>query len=251
MTAAGTLASGAADQAGTNIECPSALQLVRGVAVMLGGSVVLAAAAGAGTLAFARALGRRRPPSPAALAAVAGAAAYARFARPWILHWGAAPGEGMRPLPGSKAPPGPVRAVTIDAPVETVWPWLAQIGQDRGGFYSYEWLENLAGCRMQNADRIHSEWQHRDLGDTVRLHPAYGLPVAYFEPNRAIELERWGSFEVQPTNGGQGTRLIARNRASRGLAEVLYTMLLEVPHFVMERKMLLGIKARAERATAN
>jgi hypothetical protein len=67
-----------------------------------------------------------------------------------------------------------LHAVTVEAPVEEVWPWLAQLGQDRGGFYSYEWLENLAGCKMNNADRVHPEWQHRELGEAVHLHPAGG-----------------------------------------------------------------------------
>ena len=70
-------------------------------------------------------------------------------------------------------------------PPEAVWPWLAQIGQDRGGFYSYEWLENLAGCRMRNADRIHPEWQDRQAGDTVLLHPSSGLKILRLDPGRA------------------------------------------------------------------
>jgi len=139
------------------------------------------------------------------------------------------------------------RAVTIDAPVDEVWPWLAQLGQDRGGFYSYEWLENLAGCRMANADRIHAEWQHRDIGDTVLLHPATGLPVWLFERNRVLALKDWGAFVLQPA-GERHTRLIARNRQQKGIAAAAYYVLLELPHFIMERKMLLGIKQRAERA---
>jgi hypothetical protein len=79
--------------------------------------------------------------------------------------------------------------VTINAPIEKVWPWLAQLGQDRGG-YSYEWLENLAGCEMKNADRIHTQWQHRELGETVHLHPAGGMRVNVFEPGHALGLAR-------------------------------------------------------------
>jgi len=81
------------------------------------------------------------------------------------------------------------RAVQIAAPAHVVWPWIAQIGQDRGGFYSYTWLENLAGCRMHNADRIHPEWQQRAAGETVLLHPASGLKVMRFEPGSALVLE--------------------------------------------------------------
>jgi hypothetical protein len=126
-----------------------------------------------------------------------------------------------------------------------VWPWLAQLGQDRGGFYSYEWLENLAGCRMRNADRIHPEWQEREVGETVKLHWASGLELTRFEPNRVYALGGW-YFVLEPEDGR--TRLIARGRFPRGRASIAYGLLLELPHFIMERKMLLGIKERAERA---
>jgi hypothetical protein len=137
--------------------------------------------------------------------------------------------------------------VAIDAPVEKVWPWLAQLGQDRAGFYSYEWLENLAGCKMKNADRIHPEWQHRELGGTVHLHPAGGLRVNVFEPGRALGLEGWGTFTLVPV-GAEGTRLIARGGVPPGAAAASYAALMEIPHFLMERRMLLGIKERAERS---
>ena len=86
---------------------------------------------------------------------------------------------------------------------ERVWPWLAQIGQDRGGFYSYEWLENLAGCRMRNADRIHPEWQRREVGEEVMLHPlAPGMPVTIFDPPHALGLAGWGVFTLRPRRAG-------------------------------------------------
>ena len=141
--------------------------------------------------------------------------------------------------------PQTTRAVTVDAPVEEVWPWLAQIGQDRGGFYSYAWLENLAGCRLRNAHRIHPEWQHSEIGETILLHPASGLKLAGFDPNRALAFEAGWYFALEPADGRTG--LIARGRVPRGLGSLAYAVLLELPHFVMERKMLLGIKERAER----
>jgi hypothetical protein len=122
---------------------------------------------------------------------------------------------------------------------------LAQLGQDRGGFYSYEWLENLAGCKMRNADRIEPEWQHRELGETVHLHPAGGLRVSVFEPGRAFGLEGWGTFVLERL-GPDRTRLIARGGVPSGLASAAYGVLMELPHFLMERRMLLGIKQRAE-----
>jgi len=176
---------------------------------------------------------------------------YALVIRPWYLRWGATEEEVRKALPGDELMPDPViestRAITIHAPVEEVWPWLAQIGQDRGGFYSYEWLENLAGCKMRNAERIYPEWQHREIGETVRLHPAVGLKVTVFEPGRAIVLEGWGPFVVEPIDE-KSTRVILRSRVPRGWVALYYLLTVEIPHFIMERRMLKGIKERAERA---
>ena len=167
--------------------------------------------------------------------------------------WGATDEEARAELPGDETVASPAtqqtRAVTIEAPVGEVWPWLAQIGQDRGGFYSYEWLEHLAGCRMENADRLHPEWQTRDVGETVRLHPAGGLEVLQFEPEKALVLKGGWYFAMEP-DGDSRTRLIARFRMRPGVAAVAYDLLLELPHFIMERKMLLGIKERAERSAS-
>jgi len=230
---------------------PRLLQLGRGFGVMLGGPVVLVAGAAACIVATARALfGRRRPGWPS-LAGSAAVVAYVLAVRPALSSWGARPEELAKALPGDDLVPDPgtgtTRAVTIDAPVEAVWPWLAQLGQDRGGFYSYEWLENLAGCRMRNADSIHSEWQRREVGETVPLHPAGGLKLARFQTDRAYAFEGGWYFVLEPEDG-ERTRLIARGRSPRGVTSVAYALLLELPHFIMERKMLLGIKARAERA---
>ena len=225
------------------------LEAVRAFGVMLGGSIALAAAAAASSVAVARAFICVRRPSPLALFGAAGTALYALVTRPWHLRWGAEPEDAKRPLPGDELLPKDgtqiLHAVTIDAPVEEVWPWLAQLGQDRGGFYSYEWLENLAGCQMQNADRVRPEWQHRELGETVHLHPAGGLRVSVFEPERALGLEGWGTFALEPL-GRDRTRLIARGSVPRGVGAVAYGLLMELPHFLMERRMLLGIKERVE-----
>jgi hypothetical protein len=233
---------------GTGAAKASPLDVVRGFGVMLGGSLALAGAAAWSAGSAGRALARGTRPRPFALAGAAGAVAYILLVRPSLLNWGARPEERLKVLPGDELvePSGvqTTRAVTIEAAVEEVWPWLAQVGQDRGGFYSYEWLENLAGCRMRNADRIHPEWQNREIGETVKLHWASGLKLARFEPNRVYGFQGW-YFVIEPE--GANTRLIARGRYSRGLASVAYALLLELPHFIMERKMLLGIKERAER----
>jgi hypothetical protein len=225
------------------------LETVRAFGVMLGGPIALAGLAAASTVSVARAIVNLRRPSPLALFGTAATALYAVVIRPWHLGWGAEPEDEHRDLPGDELLPVEgakiLHAVTIDAPLEEVWPWLAQLGQDRGGFYSYEWLENLAGCEMKNAERIHPEWQHRELGETVHLHPAGGLRVSVFEAGRALGLEGWGTFVVEPA-GADRSRLIARGGVPRGLGAVAYGVLMEIPHFLMERRMLLGIKARAE-----
>lgn len=230
---------------------PRPSEAVRAFGVMLGGSIALAAAAAASTFAVARAVVLRRRPAALPLLGTAATLLYAFLIRPWHLRWGAEPEDEQRELPGDELLPKNgtriLHAVTIDAPVEQVWPWLAQIGQDRGGFYSYEWLENLAGCEMHNADRIHPEWQHRELGETVHLHPAGGLKVTVFEPGRALGLERWGTFALEHL-GNDRSRLIARGGVPSGVAAAAYGVLMEIPHFLMERRMLLGIKKRAERS---
>jgi hypothetical protein len=225
------------------------LEAIRAFGVMLGGPIALAGLAAASTVSVARAIMNLRRPSPLALFGTAATALYAVVIRPWHLRWGTEPEDEHRDLPGDELLPEEgtkiLHAVTIDAPVEEVWPWLAQLGQDRGGFYSYEWLENLAGCEMKNAERIYPEWQHRELGETLHLHPAGGLRVSVFEAGRALGLEGWGIFVVEPA-GADRSRLIARGGVPRGLGAVAYGVLMEIPHFLMERRMLLGIKARAE-----
>ena len=230
---------------------PPAREAARAFGVVFGPSALLDAAAGAAVASTLHALRRRRRPSRAAALVSGVVGAYLVIGRPLMLHWGATCEELREPLPGDELVPDPAfqstRAVTIDAPPEAVWPWVAQLGQDRAGFYSYDWLENLAGCHMHNADEIHPEWQARDVGETVYLHPSRGLPVARFDPGHALALEGWGAFVVEPVSHDR-TRLIARGRTPRGAAALLDALLVEIPHFVMERKMLLGIKERAERA---
>jgi hypothetical protein len=215
---------------------------LRAVGVMAGGPLVLLVAALAAVRSTVRAIGRGRPPSLPAALGVAAVLLYAGPVRRWMRSWGARPGEATAAEP--------VHAIEVDAPPEAVWPWLAQIGQDRGGFYSYEWLETLAGCRMRNADRIHPEWQYREIGDKVMLHPLNGLPVKRFEPGREIALEGWGSFAVERIDEGH-SRVVCRGEGPDSLAfAVYYTLFVELPHFLMERRMLLGIKERAERLAA-
>ena len=236
----------------------SVIDAVRAFGVMLGPSLVLDLYAALSTWAVMSGwVFRHRERLIARLLrplAILGAVfpwVYAFFIRPWHLRWGATEEDLSKPLPGDELVPDPAiestRAITVNAPVEEVWSWLAQIGQDRGGFYSYEWLENLAGCKMHNADRIHPKWQNREVGESVFLHPVFGMKASTFEPGQAIVLEGWGAFVVEAVDE-RATRVILRSRTARGLA-MLYDLLgIEIPHFIMERRMLIGIKERAERA---
>jgi len=196
-------------------------------------------------------------------------AAYAFLIRPWHLKWGATDVELEEPLPGDDVVQHPsqqaTHAITINAPVADVWPWLAQIGQNKGGFYSYSWLENLVGCDIHNAKRIVPEWQSLRSGDVLWLHPkAPPLPVLLVEPGRALVvggvLEEEGDDSPKNARAGTwafvlkeldtaATRLIVRIRwnTKPSLLNWIYSYgVLEPSHFIMERKMMLGIKRRAE-----
>jgi len=192
-----------------------------------------------------------------AIGGAAAVAVYALLVRPWHLRWGATDEELKMSLPGDELVEEPklnaTHAITIDAPVGNVWPWLVQVGQKRGGFYSYTWLENLVGCQMRNADQIVPEWQELKVGDEVWLHPkAPPLKVLAIEPERTIVLENSWTFFLRPINA-HSTRLIIRGRGefNPDLKNALLNFLLwrgvfEPAHFIMERKMMLGIKDRAE-----
>jgi hypothetical protein len=193
--------------------------------------------------------------------------------RPWFLNWGATPEEARRALPGDEVVSGAsnvassTRAITIHAPLAAVWPWLAQLGQDRGGFYSYEILEDLVGCRMENADRIHPEFQAWKPGDKLWMYPPeklHGMGHALMvrnEPGRALAFAThqigtpqsaaydgsW-SFVLEPIDA-RTTRFLVRSRAAgpRAFIGAMFDYFFFEPvHFAMERKMLEGIKLRAE-----
>ncbi len=185
------------------------------------------------------------------------------LSRPWHSRWGSTKAELAAALPGDSLVPNAhytiQHAVTIRATPAEVWPWLAQLGQDRGGFYSYDWLERAIGDRIKNADRIHPEWQTVRKGDLVRAtQPDYlggrfgrdiGWRVTEIEPGRVLALGGWGAFVLEPTADGK-TRLIVRTRGNNkpNVALAPFGLLVFEPaHFIMQREMLRGIKARAER----
>ncbi|MDP9464585.1 MAG: hypothetical protein M3P52_08180, partial [Actinomycetota bacterium] len=129
----------------------------------------------------------------AAALAASGAAVCAGIARRRQLRWGATDAEVAVDLPGDNLLPradlSSTRAITIAAPLVDVWPWIAQMGQGRGGLYSYDFLENLAGCDIHSADRIVDEWQDVAVGDPFRLHPDVALQVRVVDPGHALVVQ--------------------------------------------------------------
>ena len=209
----------------------------------------------------------------AGAAAVGGALiAYNYKIRPWHLRWGATDEELKEKLPGDEIKPDAdaqvTHAVTIDAPAETVWQWLVQIGQGRGGFYSYDWIENMFGLDIRNTAELKPEWQTLKVGDFVRgaqddwlggrFKGKAGWFVVRMEENRALilrdEIEHgsW-AFILKPLADNR-TRLVIRARgdkpANLGMKIFSYGFF-EPAHFIMERKMLLTLKRRAEELYAD
>lgn len=185
--------------------------------------------------------------------------------RPWHTVWGTPTELRAAPLPGDELVPEARyvmdHAVHIDAPADSVWRWLVQIGQDRGGFYSYDWLERLIGDDVHNANRIVPEWQHLAVGDLIRaaqrdylggiLGRDIGWRVAHIEPGRALVLENWGSFVLHALDDRTCVLHVRTRGAGRpslgGVALAPVGLLVFEPvHFMMERRMLLGIRERAE-----
>lgn len=205
---------------------------------------------------------------------VASALVLSPVLRSWYNRWGATDTDVDQPLPGDELVPTPIlgytRAITIQAAPDRIWPWLAQIGQGRGGLYSYDGLENLAGCKIHSVDRIISDLQNVQVGEVIRLGPP-GYPcfvVATVQPGKALVLvsadpksgqpvqqttqpekgysiATW-QFVMQPL-AGNVTRLLVRQRLSYSPDLAWVWRLTEPVGFVMERKMLLGIRRRAER----
>jgi hypothetical protein len=198
----------------------------------------------------------------AALALSAAGASYSLLFRRRCITWGARSEEVDREMPGDQlladADMTTTRAISIDAPAAAIWPWLVQLGSGRGGAYTYDWIENLFGLDMHSADAILPQFQELEVGDTLPMGSAGPrMRVEVLEPDRflvfRIEDQNWvWIFGLYAENGR--TRLVSRNRiaspgASAG-ARVFRQLVMEPGSLVMERKMLLGIKQRAERLRA-
>jgi hypothetical protein len=181
--------------------------------------------------------------------------------RDWHLNWGATSDEIHAALPGDELVESPDivanRAVLIGASPSSIWPWLVQMGPGRGGAYTYDWVENVFGLGMHSADRIHPEWQQLQLDDTLSVPPGdeprpNAMRVRVLDPEHTLVTASddgtwaWG-FYLFPTNGG--TRLLSRNSIKTGssLGAKIAMGLMAPGSWVMERRMLHGIKDRAEK----
>jgi hypothetical protein len=203
------------------------------------------------------------------------------YLRPRLARWGAQDGELQFDQPGDTLVPEPMlqmnHSVTIQAPPERVWPWIVQIGYERGGFYSYDRLERMAGLKgLQSATEINPAWQNLQVGDSVKIGPESPMTVAILEKNRALVLrmlmspttarvldrssysEPWmdwtWAFLLTPVEGingpGQATRLTSRVRAIYAPYIPLWPVLtigMEPAAFLMDRKLLETVRSRAER----
>jgi hypothetical protein len=178
-----------------------------------------------------------------------------------LLDRGATTEERWVQLPGDGLVVGPslsvTRAITIGARPADVWPWIAQLGQGRGGFYSYDALENLVGCDIHSADAIVDAWQDVAVGDPFHLHPDMALAVAVVEPGRALVVRggeaapledfTW-AFVLRDVDGEPArTRLLVRERyASDRWWGSLVVEPVAAVSTVMSARMLRGIRDRAE-----
>jgi len=167
---------------------------------------------------------------------------------PWMANWGSTATEREMALPGDDLFPSRTGrstwAITIKASPEVVWQWLVQVGQDRAGFYTYTWLENLTGCEFHNANEIHPEWQHLAAGDVWRLcQPDYlwgfgkdaVVPVLLSEPGHVPALQSlWGAHVIMPIDAHTSRLLV---RSAPGEANLMTKLLLDPIVFTMEKRL--------------
>jgi hypothetical protein len=199
------------------------------------------------------------------LAVMIGFVLYQPVIQPWHTRWGATNAEVKMVLPGDDIVTGEVsqttRSITVHTTTAQIWPWLLQLGQGRGGMYSYDFLENLAGCDIHTLNAIDPTLQNLQLGDTILLGPQEGLPyyrVVLLEPQKALVLqsinrtngaagETWGFYLIEQS--GNLTRLVVRHRTPPSLdrTEQVVNRIFEPIGFFMEHRMLYGIRDHAEK----
>lgn len=175
--------------------------------------------------------------------------------RPWHLRWGATNDDVARAMPGDLENIGWTRAITINAPPEKVWPWLVQWGQGRGGWYSYDWLENLLGFDIHTADRIRPEYQNLAIGDPICMSRSFcPSRVTVLEPNRWLSWQATGddgqpvwtfTFGLFPIDETR-SRLIVRESFANSFMPPAAVVALEIPDVVMELKALDTVRQLAQ-----
>lgn len=173
--------------------------------------------------------------------------------QPWLAQWGSTSSERRGAVVGDAIVDADLtwtRSITIDAPAEAVWPWLVQMGVDRGGFYNYDWGEQLFGDPVHNATSIHPEWQDLEVGDAIHPFPGQDWTVTILEPNRSLVLTNpamtptdWSwATELRPLGVDQ-TRVVTRIRSEKGSA---FSYLLDPPDLILFPRLLTGLEQRAE-----
>src|SRR5690349_18882187 len=180
--------------------------------------------------------------------------------RRWMNRWSTTPSDRVRVMAGDALLVDPMfsytTAVTVNAPPEDIWPWLVQMGYQRGGLYSYDWLDRLFGfLDRPSATRILPEFQHLAVGDEIPLGRGPKWPVGAIEPCRALVLDmrNMGGFDwvwqfgLYPIDEKR-TRLVSRSdvRPHTVWGRLFTVLAMEPAGFIMTRRMLLGLKQRAE-----
>ena len=180
---------------------------------------------------------------------------YAVFLRSKIMAWGASAEEATMPLVGDDLAPGisSTRAISINAPISEVWKWVIQLGADRGGFFSYSFLEKVLGYKAREENPA-LEFQEMEVGrnvpgsiDESKSVIKYNFRVVAVETGKSFVLENWGTFVLKEVNSKQ-TRLIVRTHEPRlpDLISKIADFFFMPLHYIMERRMLMGMKARVE-----
>jgi hypothetical protein len=216
--------------------------------------LAVAAAALAAAAALVAALGWQLGSLAVVLLALVAVFGYQLGIAPWHARWGATDAEVLAPMPGDELlahPRSTTRAIAIGAPAEAVWPWLVQLGWGRGGWYSYDWIDNDG---IPSAERIEPALQHLEVGDLIAMTPELGYRVRAVEPGRLI---------LSSTDDGSGTwclllepdgpdrcRLVSRFRVDFPMtpATAMWLAVVGPGAFIMEREMLRNLRRRAERS---
>jgi hypothetical protein len=203
-----------------------------------------------------------------AVAGIAAAAAtFYKVIRPWHLTWGATDEEIDGVLPGDDLIPNAssiTHAITIDAPLDCVWPWLAELGQNKGNVYKYSWLEKVIG-EGDSPSGEHPTWQDLKIGDSLQIHTNYPpAPVVDIKNKKhmvlglalgdekavtwSFVLHEFRSKDGEDSDPAVHTRFIVRFRepAKGGISKAIGIVATEPVQFVIERKMMLTIKKMAE-----